>query len=92
MLATNPGSLNLRDLDKFSEHDEWFHKKRPGKEKVDEPEDIADTQTPEERILSLTRALNSQLADEILAVVRAMDPFKFEQLVVDLLFAMGYGD
>ena len=91
LLATNPASLNLRDLDKFPEHDQWFHKKRD-KKSADETEvAVSDTQTPEERISSLTSALNDQLADELLTVVRAMDPYKFEQLVVDLLFAMGYG-
>jgi restriction system protein len=92
LLATNPTSLNLRDLDKFPEHKEWFHKKRD-KEESSEESDVAvsDTQTPEERISSLTKALNAQLVDELLTVVRAMDPYKFEQLVVDLLFAMGYG-
>lgn len=92
LLATNTDVLNLRDLDKFPEHYEWFHKKRDKNEATESPASVeTDTQTPEERISSLTEALNTQLADELLTVVRSMDPYKFEQLVVDLLFAMGYG-
>ncbi len=91
LLATAPTSLNLRDLDKYPEHDEWFHKKRLGKEKQNTDEITPDDQTPEERIANLTNSLKLQLADELLTVVRNMDPYKFEQLVVDLLFAMGYG-
>ena len=91
LLATNPTSLNLRDLDKYPEHNAWFHKKRSKEDANEQDVSVSDSQTPEERISSLTKALNAQLVDELLTVVRAMDPYKFEQLVVDLLFAMGYG-
>jgi restriction system protein len=91
LVATNPRSLNLRDLDKYPEHKEWFHRKRADKDES-EPQDVKiEGQTPVEQIASLAKELNLQLADELLAVVRKMDPYKFEQLVVDLLFAMGYG-
>lgn len=93
LLATNPESLNLRDLDKFTEHNEWFHKAKGAKQ--DQPEEAVsistENQTPQETIAALADSLDQQLADEILEVVGAMDPFQFEQLVVDLLFAMGYG-
>ncbi len=88
VLAGKPDSLTLKDLDQFPEHYEWRHKKRPGKPG---PSPVVDELTPDEQIASLTVGLNSQLADELLAQVRAMDPYKFEQLVIDLLFAMGYG-
>lgn len=84
LIAGKPTSLSLKDLDQFPEHYEWHHKKRP----VDP---IDEELTPEERIVGLTSELNRQLAEELLGVVRAMDPYKFEQVVIDLLFAMGYG-
>tara|TARA_R110002049_G_scaffold285698_4_gene467036 strand:- start:185110 stop:186153 length:1044 start_codon:yes stop_codon:yes gene_type:complete len=92
LIGSQPSSLTLKDLDQFPEHFEWHHKKRPDKAiggggSGDEPE----TQTPEERIANLTGELNAQLADDLLSQVRSMDPYKFEQLVIDLLFAMGYG-
>lgn len=92
VLAGTPSALTLKDLDQFPEHFNWHHKKAPSKPigGNDEVADL-DTLTPEERIASLTSDLNSQLAEELLTQVRSMDPYKFEQLVVDLLFAMGYG-
>lgn len=89
LLATNPARLSLRDLDeKYIEHAEWFRKKRPKKQNDGE---VKDDETPEEQIARLTSELNERLADDLLDTVGSMDPFQFEQLVVDLLFAMGYG-
>jgi restriction system protein len=36
--------------------------------------------------------LHAALKREVLEKVKQMDPFHFEQLVIDLLLAMGYGD
>lgn len=91
-IASNPGGLTLKDLDLFPEHYEWRHKERADDPiGVIDPNPVVDKLTPDEQIASLTSALNFQLADELLTQVRAMDPYKFEQLVIDLLFAMGYG-
>ena len=54
-------------------------------------EPSAKGETPEELIGSAYQILNSTLRKEILELVKKMDPFRFEQLVVDLLVAMGYG-
>lgn len=50
-----------------------------------------DSSTPDDKIDSAYRELTDSLADELLETMHDMDPYKFEQLVVDLLFAMGYG-
>lgn len=50
-----------------------------------------DSTTPDERIESSFNELNESLAEELLETMATMDPYRFEQLVVDLLFAMGYG-
>ena len=91
VLASNPGQLTLKDLDKFPEHDEWFHKKSPKKNEERTDTDDSVERPPLELIESSTESLNLQLADELMIVVRSMDPYQFEKLVVDLLFAMGYG-
>ena len=49
------------------------------------------TATPNEVIESAFTNLQATLKSEILDLVRKMDPYKFEQLVIDLLLAMGYG-
>lgn len=52
--------------------------------------DTAET-TPDEQLAEAHQALVQSLADELLAQVRAATPSFFEQLVVDLMLAMGYG-
>lgn len=47
--------------------------------------------TPEENLLSAYQILRSALANEVLDAVRKSTPRFFEELVVDLLVAMGYG-
>jgi len=50
-----------------------------------------DSSTPDELIDTAYNELNNSLAEDLLETMHEMDPYKFEQLVVDLLFAMGYG-
>ena len=47
--------------------------------------------TPDEQLAAAHQALSQSLTDELLALVRAASPTFFEQLVVDLIIAMGYG-
>lgn len=48
-------------------------------------------ETPEDAIDRNFKLVNQNLAEELLAKVKAMDPQKFEELVVKLLVKMGYG-
>ena len=48
--------------------------------------------TPSERIATAYTELQAQLVDEILDSLSSIDPRQFEQLVVDLLEKMGYGE
>jgi restriction system protein len=52
---------------------------------------VAKDKTPEELIGAAYQMLHSALKKEILDLVKKMDPFRFETLVLDLLVAMGYG-
>lgn len=52
---------------------------------------IEDTQSPEEEIGSLESELDDFLGEELLDRLRRMMPLFFEQLVIDLIQAMGYG-
>ncbi len=47
--------------------------------------------TPEELIGTAYKQLHAALRKEVLDLVKKMDPFLFEHLVIDLLVAMGYG-
>lgn len=54
-------------------------------------ESIEDHQTPEETIQNTTELLKSDIKAELLQLIKEKTPKFFEQLVVDLLVAMGYG-
>jgi len=47
--------------------------------------------TPEERIESAFSELKERLIAELRTKLASIDPFRFEQVVLDLLVAMGYG-
>jgi restriction system protein len=50
-----------------------------------------DEQTPEERINTAFSELRETLVADLLAKLATINPFRFEQVVLDLLVAMGYG-
>jgi restriction system protein len=54
-------------------------------------QDVETSQTPEEQIELAFLALRSSLGSEILSKLRTSSPSFFENLVVELLVAMGYG-
>lgn len=58
---------------------------------VDETTTDVDDMTPEEGIDEQFRLLNKSLKAEILDEIAQMSPRFFEKLVLDLLYAMGYG-
>jgi restriction system protein len=55
------------------------------------PSTIEEEATPEERIESAFVELRETLVTDLLAKLATVDPFRFEQVVLDLLVAMGYG-
>ncbi|MDH1630143.1 restriction endonuclease [Pseudomonas mosselii] len=90
-LGNGPERITVSWLKQFPEFAD-FHTAKP-----QEPEapalqelDIAET-TPDEQLAEAHQALVQSLADELLVQVRAATPRFFEQLVVDLMIAMGYG-
>jgi len=93
VLQNPPPKLNLKYLDTIPQHKNWFHapKKESNLDIELGIEAASDEQPPNERIEEAFAQLNTSLASELLAQMAKMDPFRFEQLVIDLLFAMGYG-
>ena len=49
------------------------------------------TTTPEESIDQAVNAITASLRSELMALLREIDPYRFEQVVLDVLSAMGYG-
>lgn len=73
------------------------HAQRPASNGNNHPEQglllqgEAAAQTPEEQLEAAYQNIRSQLAEDLVAQVMKCPPEFFEQLVVDLLLAMGYG-
>lgn len=79
-------------LMQFPQFAEWIaEKESDSKPKTQAEQSIAMTQTPNEVIEAAHRSLRAALRSEVLDLIRKMDPYRFEQVVVDVLVAMGYG-
>lgn len=90
-LRTGPERITVSWLKRYPEFAD-FHTARPT-ETVLPSEQVAPAEeaTPDEQLAAAHQALMLSLADELLTQVRAASPAFFEQLVVDLMIAMGYG-
>ena len=81
------------DLDRYPSYIEWSKKASappPGKDaKPAPPDESADT--PEEALHHAVQQLCDALEAEVLDRVRKVTPARFEQVVLNLLTAMGYG-
>jgi len=96
VLNKKPVLINNRFLMQFDEFLAFKRKKNQSSTSVATPdakmlEDSESSLTPLELVEGGYNELRETLADELLDRVRAMKPKKFEQLVVDVLVAMGYG-
>ncbi|MBF0806557.1 MULTISPECIES: restriction endonuclease [unclassified Streptococcus] len=91
--------MNL--LEKFNEINELvllsfpefkaFKQNRPSKGKILETGDVIEDNSPREVLEQAYREYNQTLKEELLTELYRMDPYRFEQLVVNLLVKMGYG-
>lgn len=95
VLQENPPHINVKYLERFQEFLEF---KTARREVVDESNgqtgvdvEAAPTQTPHEALEAAYERLRSELAAEILQVLKTTDPAIFENIVVELLVKMGYG-
>lgn len=91
VLANGPERITVAWLKQFPEFADFHTNKpqEPGAVVSSDPE-IAEA-TPDEQLAEVHQALLLSLADDLLAQVKAGTPGFFEQLVVDLMLAMGYG-
>lgn len=96
VLAKSPDRLDNTILRReFSDFDTWLTAaRRSGRDEVEIP--VLETEptssvSPEEAITKAASEIEAELRDELLSLIRAMDPIAFERLVLRLLDAMGYG-
>lgn len=99
LLATNPERIDNRTLAKYDEFRAFVGKSAPsGDDKQPASIEIVDeASTPAERIDSAIREIEAEIQDELIDRIFAIENQAqraafFEELVIQLLTAMGYGD
>jgi restriction system protein len=94
-LKDHSGPITDQDLKNLEGYEEAWEaasrKKQSSTTEASKPDNSLAQSTPDDLIDTAYSKLHRSLADELLVNMFAMDPYKFEQLVVDLLFSMGYG-
>jgi len=94
VLNSKPKELTKKYLEKFPEYQEWSKSSGDKTPIVDDgSKHIVKTnsQTPDDILEASYKTLRATLAQELLEKVKKCKPSFFENLVVDLLLAMGYG-
>lgn len=93
--AEKPASIDRDFLMKFPSFAEFVKVTNGSKDGNNEAEistsqaNVAKSATPQEIIETAYKAIQSSVKAELLSLVKKMDPFRFEQLVVDLLVENG---
>ena len=90
LLALKVPKLTIKDLSQFPEFVAFHKGSQNGDDEVQEIK-AERPQTPEEQLANAYKVLREALANDILETVKKASPAFFEELVVDLLVAMGYG-
>ena len=88
-----PQKIDREFLMQFPEFAKWIEITEAKGQGGHEQKDISlkSGATPNEVIDAAFESLHATLKSEVLELVRKIDPFRFERLVLDLLLAMGYG-
>ena len=90
VLKSNPEKINnvfLQQFDEFVEFRPRNYKDKRESTGLEEP----GSATPEESFDTAYQDLRDELASELLDTIKKSSPYFFEQLVVDLMIALGYG-
>ncbi len=88
ILKNNPERIDRNLLKQFPEYRQKINQSKqetPAVQKEEVPE------TPQETLENAYQSLRQELSAELLSQIKAGSPGAFEQMVIDLLLAMGYG-
>jgi len=95
-LSEKPEFINMKFLSRFSEYSKSREDADGGgtsEREGDSAETTLETgKTPDELIADGYKFLRNELSSQLLEKVKTSSPQFFEQLVIDLLLAMGYGE
>src|SRR6266480_4367431 len=95
-LSNHPQAILVSDLEAIPGWEEAWNTKAKKREReaaamAGVVSDAEVTSTPHERIEAAFSELRETLISDLLSQLSKTDPFRFEQVVLDLLVAMGYG-
>jgi restriction system protein len=90
VLADHPHRIDLSVLSQFPEFDEFRATRSSRERAVAQPPGVE--QTPEERIEAAYGELRTALVADLRDRISALSSAEFEDLVLDVLHAMGYGE
>jgi len=91
VLKGNPETIDTNYLEKFEEFQEFFGVNRKQRDAEEKDNLVLSDQTPQEILGKSYIKIRNQIADELREQVSKCSPVFFENLVLDLLVAMGYG-
>lgn len=95
-LSKAPDRITVADLKMFDDFVDW-HSQAGGAEEgiignsIGEVSDETESFTPEDTIENAKKKIDLALSEELIAALFQMSPIGFEQLILDLLQAMGFG-
>ena len=94
LLARTPSRIDMKLLNQYPAYVEWKTQANDESRDKDVAESASDavTETPEETLDRVSQQLSNALGAEVLNRVRSGAPAFLEQVVVDLMIKMGYGD
>ena len=96
LLAQSPPKIDLKLLRQYPLYREWadatnWTKPLSSNKKIASGQGITQTDTPDETLDKVIRQLRKTLQTDVLNWTRKARPAFLEQVVIDLLIAMGYG-
>lgn len=83
--------INNEFLMQFQDFRDFKNRKAPNRDPAQTPQPNDSEGSPEDQMASAYERLRQETQKELLSTIKAGSPAFFEQLVVDLLVAMGYG-
>jgi restriction system protein len=83
--------IDVKILGQYPEFVEFHTPSKSNKSATPAPPEESTSETPEEILQKAYQSIRSDLAGEILERIKSNTPSFFENLVVDLMVAMGYG-
>jgi restriction system protein len=91
LLNQAPTTLDSKFLERYPGYLEFVGRAPQSIQSATQSPHQALSQTPEEILQASYEAFKSELAEEMIQRLKSIAPKRFEQIVVDLLVAMGYG-